>query len=168
MNLKKIILVTGFLLASYVSQAQIYNYYQIFIYNFAKYIQWPAEKQSGDFVIGVLGNSPITDKLKEMSQSKKVGIQSIKVVSFQNVDQISNCHILFIPADQSNYFDAVKSKVQNTSTLLITEEKNLGKKGSNINFIVVDGKLRFELNKMETEKANLKVSSDLTKLAILI
>jgi len=168
MNLKKIILVTGFLLASYVSQAQIYNYYQIFIYNFAKYIQWPAEKQSGDFVIGVLGNSPITDKLKEMSQSKKVGIQSIKVVSFQNVDQISNCHILFIPVDQSNYFDAVKSKVQNTSTLLITEEKNLGKKGSNINFIVVDGKLRFELNKMETEKANLKVSSDLTKLAILI
>jgi len=161
-------LVTGFLLASYVSQAQIYNYYQIFIYNFAKYIQWPAEKQSGDFVIGVLGNSPITDKLKEMSQSKKVGIQSIKVVSFQNVDQISNCHILFIPVDQSNYFDAVKSKVQNTSTLLITEEKNLGKKGSNINFIVVDGKLRFELNKMETEKANLKVSSDLTKLAILI
>lgn len=168
MNLKKIILVTGFLLASYVSQAQIYNYYQIFIYNFAKYIQWPAEKQSGDFVIGVLGNSPITDKLKEMSLSKKVGIQSIKVVSFQNVDQISNCHILFIPVDQSNYFDAVKSKVQNTSTLLITEEKNLGKKGSNINFIVVDGKLRFELNKMETEKANLKVSSDLTKLAILI
>ncbi len=168
MNIKRLFVLIIFVMASSVSKAQIYNYYQIFIYNFAKYIQWPPEKQNGDFVIGVLGDSPIVEKLQGMASAKKVGAQSIKIAVYNDVSQINNCHMLFIPENQSKNFDAAKTKVSSNSTLIITEEKDLGKKGSNINFIVVDGKLRFELNRNETEKSNLKVSSDLTKLAILI
>ena len=168
MKIKKLLLVTGFLFMSYATQAQIYNYYQIFIYNFAKYIQWPTDKQNGDFVIGVLGNSPITEHLQKMAAQKKVGEQSITIEVFQSQQQIKPCHMLFIPANESTSFLKLKSKLGNSSTLIITEKEGMGKEGSNINFIVVNGKLRFELNKIETEKSNLKVSSDLTKLAILI
>ena len=168
MKIKKLFLVTGILLFSYASQAQIYNYYQIFMYNFAKYIQWPADKQNGDFIIGVVGDSPITEYLTKMATQKKVGDQSIKVEVYPSASQIKPCHMLFIPEGQSGNFSALKSKLGNQPTLIITEKEGLGKQGSNINFIVVDGKLRFELNKTETEKSNLKISSDLTKLAILI
>jgi len=76
--------------------------------------------------------------------------------------------MLFIPAERSKTLEEIKTKLNNASTLLITENAGLGKKGSNINFVVVDGKLRFELNRAATEKANLKIANDLTKLAILI
>ncbi len=168
MNRKKLLLSVAIIFASYSSQAQIYNYYQIFMYNFAKYIQWPAEKQSGDFVIGVLGKSPLVSNLENMAATKKVGSQDIRVVVFESIDQVSNCHMLFIPSGKSSELNGVRAKLQNSATLLITENEGLARKGSNINFIVVDGKLRFELNKDETERANLKVSGDLTKLAILI
>ncbi len=158
----------GILLFSFYSQAQIYNYYQIFIYNFAKYIQWPTDKQSGDFVIGVLGDSPITENLNKMAALKKVGAQTIKIVIFQSVNEINSCHMLFVPLEKSSSIAAVKSRLADNSTLIITEKDGMAKQGSNINFIVVDGKLRFELNREETEKSNLKISSDLIKLAILI
>ncbi len=168
MKIKKILLVVCLLFMSFATQAQIYNYYQIFIYNFAKYIEWPTDKQSGDFVIGVLGNSPLVEHLNKMASQKKVGDQTIKVIVFQSVNDVKPCHMLFLPEGKSNSFASLKGKLGGSPTLLITEKEGLGKQGSNINFIVVNGKLRFELNKVATEKSNLKVSSDLTKLAILI
>ena len=95
MNIRKLLLTATIIFASYSSQAQIYNYYQIFIYNFAKYIQWPNEKQNGDFVIGVYGKSPLTSNLESMAASKKVGTQNIKVIVFESVAQMQNCHMLF-------------------------------------------------------------------------
>jgi hypothetical protein len=35
-----------------------------FIYNFTEYIDWQTTNNSGDFVIGVIGNSPLTDSIK--------------------------------------------------------------------------------------------------------
>jgi hypothetical protein len=44
----------------------------------------------------------------------------------------------------------------------------MGAKGSNINFIVKDGKLAFELNQAAITKQNFKVSNELSRLAIMI
>jgi len=168
MSFKKIALTVAVVLISYASQAQMYNYYQIFMYNFTRYIQWPDDKQNGDFVIGVLGNSEVVSGLEKMASTKKVGTQSIKVKILSSVNEVNDCHMLFIPSSKSNTLDDVKSSLSSSSTLIITEKEGLGRQGSAINFIVKDGKLRFELNKQATELANLKVSGDLTKLAILI
>jgi hypothetical protein len=51
---------------------------------------------------------------------------------------------------------------------VISETEGSGTKGSHINFIVKDGKLAFELNQMSINKQGLKVSIELTRLAILI
>lgn len=168
MNIKKVTFTIAVVLFSYAAQAQMYNYYQIFMYNFTRYIQWPADKQNGDFVIGVLGNSEVTPRLEKMANSKKVGSQAIKVKEFKSVNDINSCHMIFIPSNKSGELNVVKNKLKGNSTLIITEKEGLGKEGSAINFIVKDGKLRFELNKAATEKAQLKVSGDLAKLAILI
>ena len=55
-----------------------------------------------------------------------------------------------------------------TVILVVTEENGLGAKGSNINFIMREGKLAFELNQATLNKQNLKVSNELSRLAILI
>lgn len=168
MKFKKIAFTIAIILFSYAAQAQMYNYYQIFMYNFTRYIQWPADKQNGDFVIGVLGDSEVTPSLEKMASTKKVGSQSIKVKEFNSVADINACHMIFIPSGKSGDFEGVKSKLSGNSTLIITEKEGLGKAGSAINFIVKDGKLRFELNKDAAENAHLKISGDLAKLAILI
>ncbi len=62
----------------------------------------------------------------------------------------------------------VKTSTTGKSVLTITDGNGLGQKGSCINFKVVDGKLKFELNQGVVTGSNLKVSSQLSSMAILI
>lgn len=150
------------------AQAQDYRFHSVFIYNFTKYIQWPESYQSGDFVISVLGDSPIIQELEKMASTKTAGSQKFSIKKIDNVADLGKGQILFIPNSKSKNLEEVLAKLGGQSTLIITEKPGLGQKGSGINFILVDGKWKFELNKASTEKANLKVSSELTRLAIEI
>mgnify|MGYP003520566319 FL=1 len=76
--------------------------------------------------------------------------------------------MLFVPVEKSDQIVDVVNKVNTQSILIVTEEKGLAAKGSDINFIVKDGKLAFELNQASVNKQGLKVSNELTRLAILI
>ncbi len=152
----------------FMAKSQDYRIHSVFIYNFTKYIQWPSSDQNGDFVIGVLGNSPMVASLEKLAAERKIGTRSMVVKKFASVDQISKCHMLFIPDRSSNDLEAAISKISGQSTLIMTERNGLGTKGSGINFITVDGKQKFELNKAATDKAQLKVSNELTSLAIVI
>ena len=152
----------------FMAKSQDYRIHSVFIYNFTKYIQWPSSDQNGDFVIGVLGNSPMVASLEKLAAERKIGTRSMVVKKFASVDQITKCHMLFIPEKSSNDLEAAIAKISGQSTLIMTERNGLGMKGSGINFITVDGKQKFELNKAATDKAQLKVSNELTSLAIVI
>ena len=166
---KIIILVVLFFSFSTISKAQdVHKFQSIFIYNFSKFIQWPAEYENGAFVIGVLGESPITKYLEDMASVKKVRGQKFIIKNFSSVSQITKCHMLYIPSNKSAYLKKCLDGVGNNATLIITDKPGMAENGSGINFLIVDGKPKFELNKTSTTKHNLKVSAQLTKLAILI
>ncbi len=169
MGKKIIILVVLFFSLSTISKAQdVHKFQSIFIYNFSKFIQWPAEYENGEFVIGVLGDSPITKHLESMASVKKVRGQKFVIKKFSSVDKITKCHMLYIPSNKSASLQKCLAGVGNNATLIITDKPGLAENGSGINFLIVDGKPKFELNKTSTTKHKLKVSTQLSKLAILI
>ena len=148
--------------------AQNYRMHSVFIYSFTRYVQWPAAYNQGDFEILVLGDSPILEELKAMAQAKKVGDRPIRVTKIASTAEIRKCNMLFVPVEKSDQIVDVVNRVNTQSILIVTEEKGLAAKGSDINFIVKDGKLAFELNQASVNKQGLKVSNELTRLAILI
>ena len=148
--------------------AQNYKMHSVFIYSFTRYVQWPDAYNQGDFEIMVLGDSPIFDELKAMAQAKKVGDRPIKVTKIKETSEIRKCNILFVPITKSAQITEVMEKIDTQSILVVTEEAGLAQKGSDINFIIKDGKLAFELNQASVNKQGLKVSIELTRLAILI
>ena len=148
--------------------AQNHQVYPVFIYSFAKYIKWPDADSNGDFVIGIVGDSPINETLKKMASLKKINTRLIRVVEFQSVDEVGKCHILFIPEGESENFEQIKGRIEGTSTLLLTEKEGMGEKGSAINFVTKDKSLLFEINEAAANLAGLKISSELKQRAILI
>ncbi len=150
--------------------AQVNNHkiHSIFIYNFAKYTQWPASSQSGDFVIEVLGRSPLADELERVVTNKMVGTQKIVVRRVTSADQISSSHMVVVPATESRHFEAVQARLKGKPSLLITEKPGLGQKGSGINFVIRDDKWSYELNQAILAENGLKVSVEISKLAINI
>ena len=151
-----------------LGQAQNYKLHSLFIFSFTRYVQWPDAYNEGDFEIVVLGDSPLVDELRSMAQAKKVGDRTIKVTKINSVNEIGKCHILFITPSKSAQIGEILTKVNTKPVLLVTEEPGLGAKGSIINFIIKDGKLNFELNQSAVSRQNLKVSNELSRLAILI
>jgi hypothetical protein len=53
---------------SSISQAQ-----SMFIYNFSRLIQWPSGSNTGEFVIGVIGDNEVFSSLSSFVANKKVG-----------------------------------------------------------------------------------------------
>lgn len=140
----------------------------VYIYNFTKYIEWPKEYRERPFVIGVIGETPLLIELKGMSVSKKVFGQSIEVVKFNSVSEISNCHILYVPRDSKESISSISGKLKGNSTLLVTDQPGMALKGSAINFVIKQNRQKFELNESNAVKYDLKVSNSLGALAILV
>jgi hypothetical protein len=167
-NMKKTLVLFLFVLGFSVSHAQNYKLHSLFIFSFTRYVQWPETHSQGDFEIVVLGETPLVDELKTMAQAKKVGDRNIKITKINTIADLKKCNILFIPSAKSSQIAEILTKVNAQPILVVTEETGLGAKGSNINFITKDGKLAFELNQTTVTKQNLKVSNELSRLAILI
>ena len=148
--------------------AQNYKVHSVFMYSFTRYVQWPAEYNQGDFEIFVFGDSPIVEELNEMAKSRKAGDRTIKVTKISSASEIRKCNMLFVPDSKGNQLDKVLSAVGTQSIMVISESNGAGMQGSDINFVIKDGKLAFELNQAAVSKKNLKVSMELSRLAILL
>ena len=168
--MKKLLLIL--MLVSSMSYAQdrpMHELHSMMVFNFLKYIEWPADTKSGDFVIAVIGDENVFQTLQKFYSNRKVGSQQVSIKKYGSASEISgNCHLVYLSKAKSKEFEAVQSKFSSKATLIITDSNGLGKKGSSINFRLVGNRLKFELNQSAVTKSNLKVSSQLSSLAILI
>lgn len=153
---------------TYAQNGADYTVHANIIYHFTKYINWPADKKSGDFVIGIIGESPLFDKLKAFIANKTVGNQRIVIRRFAASSASFNCHILFIGEEESDSLKKVASRTAAHSILIVTESDGLARKGSCINFVIADDRLRLEINKKNIEQRTLGIATELLNLGTIV
>jgi hypothetical protein len=171
--LYKLIMVTVifFLPGLRVSQAQQAMDYAVqanIIYRFTKYIDWPDSKRTGDFIIGIVGESPLTDQLKNFIGNKTAGSQKIVIKKFSSSAGTFDCQILFISEDESDNLRKIAARTAGSPILLVSESEGLALKGACINFIIVSDHLKLEINKNNIEQRNLNIASELLQLGKLV
>jgi hypothetical protein len=144
----------------------------LFLYNFASYVDWPADTFANDqtpFVIGVLGSAPIDATLKEIAASKKIAGRSIEILRFVSINDLKPCQILFITRSVSTELQrrAIEAE-KNRPVLVVGESEDFAAWGGTVNFFVQANKIRFEINVAATKQQHLKVSSKLLGMAKII
>jgi hypothetical protein len=165
----KALVIAAFIAGSAFAQDRpMHEVYSMMVFNFTKYVQWPDHTAGGEFVIGVIGNSDVYNTLNTWYGGKPRGTKTYVIKKFNNADEVTDCHVVFIDKSKSGVFEDVNNKMKGKGTLIITDKNGLGEKGSGINFKTVDNKLKFELNQKAIEASNLKVSGALSSMAILI
>ena len=138
------------------------------LYNFIKYVQWPNEGEAGEFVVGVIGDENVFNTLKAWYDGKPKGTKKYVIKNLASADEAGNCQVVYVGKAKNKVFDDIKTSITGKSVLTITDGIGMGQKGSCINFKVIDGKLKFELNQGMVGASNLKVSTQLSSMAILI
>ena len=147
--------------------AKDYTYHTVFVYNFTKYIAWP--EATNDMVIGVQGgDKDAMAAFEKMAESKSMGERKFVIRAITKPEDAAACHVIFIPDGESSKVSAYAEKFAESPKLIVTERDGLVKRGSMINFVIVDGKMRFELNQEALNRSGLKVSQQLLSLAIVV
>lgn len=139
----------------------------LFIYNFTKHIEWPTNSNTNSkFQIIVVGKSEITGSLTKLLSGRKINEKYIEVKTISNSTKIEAGQIVFISRGS---YSKISNQLQDLSangSLIITEEKSINEKYSDINIVEKDNGFRFEINEVNLKKAGFKVSNQLLQLSI--
>jgi hypothetical protein len=137
------------------------------LYNFSRYINWPAENKTGDFIITIVGSKEVYAEMTKLTQNRKVGLQAIQVKYCTSVNEISGFqHIVFVDSWQSGKISQVLQKTSGYNTLVVTENDGMIDRGAMINFIPVNGTMQFEIDRESLAKSNLTASSVLERMSV--
>ncbi|TDE31436.1 MULTISPECIES: YfiR family protein [Flavobacterium] len=134
-----------------------------FLYRFVDYVYWKNYSKKQTFKIAVLEESLITTSLLDITKNKK-----IEVKEYKNLNELGFCNILFIPYNCTIPIETILSKFSGKPVLIVTEQNGYGKKGTHVNFVTVDNKLKFEVNLKAINKSGIGISSFLLKHAIIV
>jgi len=141
-----------------------------FIYNFAKFVEWPQNTfpdNQSSFVIGVLGQD-VFGKHLDALEGKILKDREVRVKRYHDVQEISTCHMLFISSLEGHRLPEIFKALKNKSVLTIGDMPQFNQSGGVINFILEDNKVRFEINSKAADQAGLTISSHLLRLAQVV
>jgi hypothetical protein len=155
-------------------QAQAPTEYQIkaaFIYNFAKFVDWPSLDAAGPdqpIVVGILGEDPFGQNLENVINGKTANGRRLMIKRFSNLQSLAPCHILFVSSSQRNNLQQVFGAVAGSGVLTIGETDTFADTGGIIQLGMLEGRVRLVVNQAAAERAGLKISAKLLGLARVI
>jgi hypothetical protein len=161
-------LLTALTTSGSYSQTINYSVHANIIYHFTKYIDWPESKKSGDFIIGIVGETPLYDSLTNFMADKSAGDQRIVVKMYSHSEATYACQILFISEEETSYLKNILLRTIGAPLLIVTESEGGALKGSCINFSIVFNRVKLEINKNNIESRHLNIASELLHLGKLI
>jgi hypothetical protein len=142
-----------------------------FLYNFARYVEWPQGAfESGDapFRICVLGADEFAPVVAEVVAGKQVDARPVEVSQLSDLEGASRCQVLFVGSwtemDPAGFFSALVG----ASVFTVSDVDGFAHDGGVANFFRAQSKVRFEINPRAAQRAGLKISSRLLRLARVV
>ncbi|MGH9308768.1 MAG: YfiR family protein [Vicinamibacterales bacterium] len=138
-----------------------YQVKAVYLFNFVKFVRWPAPVKPAPITICVAERNPFGEALQEAIRGEVVEGRQVEARVIRAPDPA--CNVVFVPHDVAAkpYLDAARG----SSTLLVGEKPDFLAQGGMVNFIIRNGSVRFEIDGGAAERADLRISSHLLRLA---
>ena len=148
-----------------------YQLKAVFLFNFAKFVEWPASAHAtkdSPIVLGIVGEDPFGAVLDNAVKGEKLGGRPLEVRRFKEIGEVTGCHLLFISNSLKDQAGDLLKILQGRPVLTVSETPGFAERGGVINFVMADNKVRFEINPQTAAQQSLKVSSKLLQLAHVV
>jgi hypothetical protein len=137
-----------------------------FIYNFARFVEWPASSTNTPLRIGILGHGDLVSPLEKVIRGKTASGRSIEVIHVSTAGEAQHCEILLIERSEFSRFKEIVQTLAAKPVLTVCDGDNCFRDGAMIAFRIVDDSVRFQINQEAAERSGLKISSQLLKVAL--
>ena len=141
-----------------------------YLYNIAKFTRWPERtwtKQSDPFYFCFYGDNGVTDELLTL-QKREINDHLITLLKPESTLDFQRCNAFYIQTDKRHLYRYLLSLIDQKKVLVITDESPFFDYGGLMNLVEVKQRIRFQINKKQLDNSQLKFSSKLLKLGILI
>ena len=142
-----------------------------FLYKFLDYAEWPDSafaQPDSPLVIGVTGADDIAAELQQITAGRKVGSRPVSVRRVREADSLAGLHMLFIGRSESARLASLAHRARDRAVLTVTEIPGALEHGAIVNFVLVEGRVRFEIALDNAERSGVKLSSRLLAVAITV
>ena len=138
-----------------------------FIYKFAGYVEWPDSAfaaSDAPITIGVLGDDAMAVELVQAAGGRAIDTHPVTVRRIRDVEGAAGLHVLFVSQAERGRLAALRN-APSQPLLIITESDKALDQGSVVNFVISEGRVRFEVALDNAERRNLKLSARLLTVA---
>jgi hypothetical protein len=142
-----------------------------FLYNFAKFIEWPPEafpNEKSPITFCVHGFDPFGTTLDEAIRGKSVNNRQFLARRTTEYPELKSCQLVFVSEKQDKHLGEILSSVKGVSVLLVGESAEFAERGGTVQFFLENNKLRFAVNVDAAKRARLQISSKLLALAKIV
>lgn len=140
-----------------------------YLYNFTKFITWPALKDAS-FNICLVGGDPFQNLLESL-EAKTVQDKPIRIFRYDNIRQIKNCQIVYL----DNADTRVNVGIPNTllvgnlsDSLTVSSQPFFAESGGMIGFALEQEKVKLHINLKVLKQSGLGISAKLIEVSTIV
>src|SRR5262249_19706904 len=130
--------------------AEVAPEYQVkaaFLYNFIKFIEWPAgEDAARPIFVCILGKDPFGEALVNVVRGKTVNARTVDVRKINNVAAAASCQVLFVGSSEIVRTAEISKAVRAWGVLTVGEYPGFLEQGGVVNFLMDGNRVRFQIN----------------------
>ncbi len=142
-----------------------------FLLNLTKFIYWPKERlllnKRESLVLCFPGEDSFNGIL-ETARKESLLKMNLEIKKFVPDNQMKDCNILFLTVKEDRRLNEILEKVKGHPVVTVADTDGFAYRGAMVNFVIVDNKIRFKVNRQVMESNPIKLSSELLDLSIMV
>jgi hypothetical protein len=142
-----------------------------YLHKFAPFVEWPnpaAEFPDGSFTVCIVGNDPFDGLLDRAVNGQAIAGHQIAIHRLTRVTGNPGCAVLFATGSAAQSVADILAATRGMPVLTVTDSASDPAAKGIINFIVVDNRVRFEIDMHNAASDGLSISSKLLSLAVRV
>ncbi len=142
-----------------------------FLWNFTRFCEWPSNaftSPNAPFIVTVVGKNPFGSDLAEAFKGENVHGHPIQLKTVKNVDDLKQCHLVFIAASEKDRVGELLAKLKGAPVLTVSEVERFGQRGGLVNFYMDNGVPKFQINLNAFKASGLNIQAKLLRLARIV
>jgi uncharacterized protein DUF4154 len=139
-----------------------------FLYNFAKFAEWPALPSGAPLIVCIVGDDGIAAAFVETVRGQNISGHTLDIWRTQNSALWGGCHLLFIADAETKRSAGGLDGIKTLPILTVSDGKGFSQTGGIVELFVEGGRMRFAINVDAAERSGLHLSSRLLGLAKVI
>ncbi|MFZ0704773.1 MAG: YfiR family protein [Candidatus Korobacteraceae bacterium] len=137
-----------------------------YLFEFGKFVGWPGTQTDASFVICVLGEDPFGSVLDRTIAGETLRGRPVQDKRIARPQDATACSILYISSSESARLSKILSVIQEAPVLTVSDIPEFVQQGGMIQFVLREGRVRFEVNLAPARRNGLAMSSELLKVAV--